>query len=367
MPTFWLALDVGTVDLAAVLHDLLPDLVTLVKLREILIDDCPGIFTVERIGPALGKFDLDLAVGDLVLELGGAPAGAPVERQPILDADGLGLRVVGEDAGVGDRIARADEAVIGMLASRVDLLAADHGGRRGRIALVAFRDLAHVAVLAGDAGFACRAVAILIPDDLQLDAKVDGNLVAADAKLRLGDLVVRDHAVVDVVAAPLGTGLDGIGFLVGENVFDHTLFAAAVDRLVDLARLDPALAVDLAVLLLDTVTGDAAHAFARNLAALPERRIASLAELGADLLVAAHAKRADRALGQLLELLLELVEHRRDRRIGMLRRRPLFINLFVALAALRGCGIQGKGVSVDLFGMNLLAFQHLRDSGEQRL
>ena len=38
----------------------------------------------------------------------------------------------------------------------------------------------------------------------------------------------------------------------------HALFAAAVDRLVDLARLDPALAVDLAVLLLDPVAGDAA-------------------------------------------------------------------------------------------------------------
>ncbi len=130
----------------------------------------PGVFTVELIGPAFGKVDLDLAVRDLVLELGGAPTGAPVELQPILDADGLGLRVVREDAGVGDRIARADEAVIGMLASRVDLLASDHGRRRGRIALGLSRDLAHVAVLAGDAGFACRAVAILIPDDLQLDS-----------------------------------------------------------------------------------------------------------------------------------------------------------------------------------------------------
>ena len=33
-----------------------------------------------------------------------------------------------------------------------------------------------------------RAVAILIPDDLELDAQVDGNLMAADAELRLGDL-----------------------------------------------------------------------------------------------------------------------------------------------------------------------------------
>ena len=258
---------------------------------------------------------------------------------------------------MGDRIARADEAVIGMLASRVDLLAADHGGGRGRIALGLSGDLAHVAVLAGDAGFACRAVAILIPDDLQLDAQVDGNLVAADAELRLGDLVVRDHALVDIVAAPIGAGFDRVGFLVGEDVFDHALFAAAVDRLVDLARLDPALAVDLAVVLLDPVAGDAAHALARDLATRPERRFARLAELGADLLVAAHAEGADRTLGQLLELLLELVEHRRDRRIGMLRRGPFLVDLFVAFATLRSGGIEGEGLLVDRGDGSFFAFR----------
>ena len=204
-----------------------------------------------------------------------------------------------------------------------------------------------MAVLAGDAGLACRAVAILIPDDLELDAQVDGDLVAADAELRLGDLGVRDHAVVDVVAAPVCAGFDGVGFLVGEDVFDDALLAAAVDRLEDLARLDPALAVDLAVLLLDPVAGDAGHALARDLAARPERRFARLAELGADLLVAAHAEGADRALGQLLELLLELVEHRRDRRIGMLRGRPLLVDLLVAFAALRSGGIEREGLLVD--------------------
>ena len=223
---------------------------------------------------------------------------------------------------MGDRIARADEAVVGMLASRVDFLAADHGGGRGRIALGLSGDLAHVAVLAGDAGLACRAVAILIPHDLELDAQVDRNLMAADAELRLGELGVRHHAVVDFHAPPVFAGFDGVGFLVGDDVFDDALFAAAVDRLEDLARLDPALAVDLAVLLLDPVAGDAGHAFARDLAARPKRRFTIFAELGADLLVAAHAEGADRTLGQLLELLLERVEHRRDRRIGVIARKP---------------------------------------------
>ena len=79
----------------------------------------------------------------------------------------------------------------------------------------------------------------------------------------------------------------------------------------------------------------------------PKRRFAALAELGADLLVAAHAEGADRALGQLLELLLERVEHRRDRRIGVLRRRPLFVDLLMAFAALRSGGIEGEGFLVD--------------------
>src|SRR5262245_22680432 len=164
------ALDVGTVDLAAVLHDLPPELVALAELGEVLVDDLPRIFTVEGIGPTLGNVDLDLSVCDLVVEVVAAPALAPIELQPFLDAKGLGFGVVRKDAGVGDRIARPDEAMIGMLASRVDLLAADDSGGRGRVALGLAGDLAHVAVLTGDARFACRTVAILIPHDLKLDA-----------------------------------------------------------------------------------------------------------------------------------------------------------------------------------------------------
>src|SRR5262249_38292508 len=163
------------------LHDLPPELVPLVELCEVLVDDLAGIFTIEPIGPALRKVDLDLAPSDLVFELVGTPAGAPVELQPFLHGEGLGFRVVREHGGVSNRIARAHEAVIGMLASRVDFPAADHGGGPGRVARGLSGDLAHVAVLAGDAGFTCPAVAILIPNDLELDAQVDGNLVAADA------------------------------------------------------------------------------------------------------------------------------------------------------------------------------------------
>src|SRR5262249_5417111 len=153
------------------------------------------------------------------------------ELQPVLHAEGLGLPVVREHAGVGNRVAWADEAVIGVLASRVDLLAADDGGRSGCITVGLPGDVAHVAVLASDACLACRAGAKLIPHDFQLDAKVDGNLVAADAELRLGDLRVREHAIVDAVATPAFAGLDGVGLLVGKDVLDDALLAAAVDRI----------------------------------------------------------------------------------------------------------------------------------------
>ena len=149
------------------------------------------------------------------------------------------------------------------------------------------------------------------------------------------------------VATPVFAGFDGVGLLVAEDVLEDALLSAAVDRLEDLARLDPALAVDLAVLLLDPVAGDAAHALARNLAHGPKRRLARLAKLGTDLLVAAHAESADRTFGQLLELLLERVEHRRDRRIGMLRRTPFIVDLLMAFATLRGGGIEGEGLLVD--------------------
>ena len=330
------------------------------SLREVLVDDLAGILAVERIGPTLGKVDLDLAGRDFFLERDGAPAGAPIELQPFLHGEGLGFRIVREDAGVRDRIARTDEAVIGVLAPGIDLLAADDGGGRGRVALGFARDFAHVAVLAGDAGLSRRAVAVLIPHDLELDAEIDRDLMAADAELRLRELRVRHHAVVDARAAPVLAGFDGVGFLVGDDVLDDALFAGAVDGIEDLARFDAALAVDLAVLLLDPVTGDAGHAFAGDLGALPQRRFAVLAELGADLRVAAHAEGADGALGQLLEFLLERVEHRRDRCIGVIRGRPFVVDLLVAFAALRSSRIEGEGLFIDDGDRRLLALEGFR-------
>src|SRR5262249_846332 len=91
----------------------------------------------------------------------------------------------------------------------------------------------------------------------------------------------------------------------------------------------------------------AAHALGGDLTHRPTGLLPSVAELGADLLVAAYAESADRTLGQLLEFLLERVEHRRDRRIGMLRRRPFLIDLLMAFATLRSGGVEGEGFLID--------------------
>src|SRR5262245_9981795 len=114
------------------------------------------------------------------------------------------------------------------------------------------------------------------------------------------------------------------------------------------------------------MTGDTAHAFARDLAHRPKRGFAILAELGPDLLVAAHAEGTDCPLGQPLELLLEGVEHWRDRGIGMLRGGPLLVDLLMALAALRSGGIEGQGFLVDRRDGSFFALLGLGRGGEHR-
>jgi hypothetical protein len=60
--------------------------------------------------------------------------------------------------------------------------------------------------------------------------------VTADAELGFGDLVVGDHALVDLVAALFLAGGDRVGVLLGDDILDDALFAAAVNGIEDLAR-----------------------------------------------------------------------------------------------------------------------------------
>src|SRR5262249_19142803 len=156
------------------------------------------------------------------------------------------------------------------------------------------------------------------------------------AEVARRQLLELDPLPVDV--GPEAVVVRGRLHAVGGLVLDDLGHAGSSDRavhgVVDVARYDPALAVDLRVALVDAVTGDAGDALARDRGAVPEREVAALAERGAHRGVAAQAEVVDGALREIVDLLLELVEHRRDRGIGVVRAAPLLVDLRVAGRAL---------------------------------
>ena len=123
---------------------------------------------------------------------------------------------------------------------------------------------------------------------------------------------------------------------------------AAEHRREDVARLDPPLAVRFAVDVLHAVAGDARDALAGHFGQVPQRLGSRCAQGRGHRRVAAHAEVADRALRQVVELLLELVEHRRDGRVGVGRDAPLVVDVLVAggTFAGRGVGVLGEQLEV---------------------
>src|SRR6202521_5043871 len=216
---------------------------------------------------------------------------------------------------MADRVARAGEGVIGQLAVGVDDLAVDEGGRAPCIAADLPRAVAHVAVLAGDALLGGGRRPVLLPDGLELDAGMDRDLVAGDAELRLDDHVglngllgdPQPAGVVWILWVPLDRGTPRIA----DRFEDSRGVEGAEEGHVDVARRDPPRAVVLAVGLPDAVAGDAGDAFLGGAAALPPGDVAPLGEGGADAGVTADAEVLDRSRRQVVDLLLEPVEHRR--------------------------------------------------------
>src|SRR5262249_26400146 len=151
-----------------------------------------------------------------------------------------------------------------------------------------------VAILAGDAGRGGGRGAILVPHHLELDPRVHRDLMARDAELRFRDLLEFQEAEMDAGTPLLRRGGEAVEILLGKDFIELRVLAAAGDGHADVAGLDGALPVGLAVFLGDAMAGDAGDALARDLAARPERLPALFAALGADLLMTAHAEAAHR-------------------------------------------------------------------------
>ena len=66
--------------------------------------------------------------------------------------------------------------------------------------------IAHVTLLTGDALFEGGRCTVLVPDNFQLDAKVDGNLVTTDAEFRLVELFEANGVRMDWAALVIAFG-----------------------------------------------------------------------------------------------------------------------------------------------------------------
>ena len=172
------AVEVGAVHTHAVLENLAAQFPLLLEQFQVCLDDRAGVFPVKTIGPGFGEFNLDLAFLHLVFPFRIPPGRAIVELQPFLDTELLGIGVVREDAGMGDGIARTVEGVVVVNALRIDFLAGDDGGGPVFVALRLPGHTAHVAFLAGNALLGGRRIPVLLPHHFQLDARIDGNLMA---------------------------------------------------------------------------------------------------------------------------------------------------------------------------------------------
>ena len=153
---------------------------------------------------------------------------------------------------------------------------------------------------------------------------------------------------MDGVAPFLGPGGHLVKVLLRDDFWKGAVTGCVVHGLMNVAGNDGSFTTDLAVLAGGPVAGDARHPLARDPASLPQRHFPGLTHLGANLGVAAHAESAHRPRGQIVDGLLEFMEHGRDGRVGVIRRGPFVVDLFVATGALRGAGIGLRGEDVEM-------------------
>src|SRR5258708_5580625 len=184
-----IAIEEWPIKTRAVLHDGFPQVSLLFQRLEIFVDQVAGFFAVDAVAPAFWEVDFGLRLFEIVLEFWIAPSAAPIKLEPILDLGFGGLGIVRKDSGVSYRIAGTVEGMIAVPAFGIDRFTVEHSRRPLCIAGCNSGRFAHMAILACDAGGGSRRRAILVPDDLQLDLRIHGHLVARDAELRLGKLI----------------------------------------------------------------------------------------------------------------------------------------------------------------------------------
>ena len=180
-----------------------------------------------------------------------------------------------------------------------------------------------------------------------------------------------DAGAVNDLAGP-GFGrriFHAVGALLRDGLRDAVAVERAEHRFENVAGVDAARAVDLGILLVDAVAGDAGDAFAGDLGAFPKGEIARLAHARADAGVAAHAEIVDGAGSEVVDFLLELVEDGRDGGVGVVGGTPLVVDLFVARGTFAGARVTGlrehQHVRVDAVGgFRFCREQHLGGFGD---
>ena len=193
----------------------------------------------------------------------------------------------------------------------------------------------------------------MLPHHFKLDAEINRDLMAGHAEFRPRELRELDPLGVDPVAALLRAGGDLVESLLLDDRGDTIAAVRPENRLIDIAGHDAALGVGPGVVVLDPVADDAADALVGNPAALPQGRLAGLVQVDPAALMAAHAEITDGPLGERVDGLLELVEHGRNRCIGVVRRTPLFVNSLMAGGAESGRRISVLGEDIAMGGLAL--------------
>ena len=149
-----------------------------------------GVYNLASVNAVVGfcpdrwKMRMELAFVERFFELFGAPTGSPIKLQPFVDLPAVRFQVVRKDTRMGDRVTGAVEGVVGVFAFGVNNFVVDHRCWTNRVTAIDARYLPHVAILAGNALTPCRRSAILIPDDLQFDPWLHGDLMARNAERR---------------------------------------------------------------------------------------------------------------------------------------------------------------------------------------